>query len=159
PHLRGGLHQALHVARFDRAVVLGRRIQGRQDDGVDAFAGVFPLRAELAKTLKMPAAALRCVHAEGSGCYGHNGADDVAVDAALLAGALPGRRVRLKWMRDDEFGWDPYGPAMVMRAKAALGGDGKIADWDYEVWSNTHSTRPQSTDGTNVLAAWYLAEP
>jgi len=62
-------------------------------------------------------------------------------------------------MRDDEFGWEPYGPAMVMRAKAALGGDGKIADWEYELWSNSHSTRPQSTDGTNVLAAWYLAEP
>src|SRR5262249_44073302 len=121
--------------------------------------GVFPLRAELAKALKMPTAALRCVHVEGSGCYGHNGADDVAVDAALLARALPGRPVRLQWMRDDEFGWEPYGPAMMMRAKAALGGDGKIADWDYEVWSNTHSTRPQSTDGTNVLAAWYLAEP
>jgi CO/xanthine dehydrogenase Mo-binding subunit len=108
--------------------------------------GVFPLRAEL-------------VHVEGSGCYGHNGADDVAVDAALLARALPGRPVRVQWMRDDEFGWEPYGPAMVMQAKAALGSDGKIADWDYEVWSNTHSTRPQSTDGTNVLAAWYLAEP
>ncbi len=48
---------------------------------------------------------------------------------------------------------------MVMHAKAALNGDGKIADWDYEVWSNTHSTRPESTNGTNVLAAWYLAEP
>jgi CO/xanthine dehydrogenase Mo-binding subunit len=48
---------------------------------------------------------------------------------------------------------------MVMHAKAALGGDGRIADWEYEVWSNSHSTRPQSTDGTNVLAAWYLAEP
>jgi nicotinate dehydrogenase subunit B len=121
--------------------------------------GVFPLRAELVKTLKMPAAAIRCVHMEGSGCYGHNGADDVAVDAALLARAVPGRPVRLQWMRDDEFRWEPYGPAMVMHAKAALGGDGRIADWEYEVWSNSHATRPQSTDGTNVLAAWYLAEP
>jgi nicotinate dehydrogenase subunit B len=121
--------------------------------------GVFPLRAELAKTLKLPPAAIRCVHLEGSGCYGHNGADDVAADAALLARAVPGRPVRLQWMRDDEFGWEPYGPAMMMRAKAALGADGKIADWEYEVWSNSHSTRPQSTSGTNVLAAWYLAEP
>ena len=121
--------------------------------------GVFPLRAELAKTLKLPPAAIRCVHIEGSGCYGHNGADDVAADAALLARAVPGRPVRLQWMRDDEFGWEPYGPAMMMRAKAALGSDGKIADWEYEVWSNSHSTRPQSTNGTNVLAAWYLAEP
>jgi CO/xanthine dehydrogenase Mo-binding subunit len=117
------------------------------------------LRTELVKVLKMPAAAIRCVHVEGSGCYGHNGADDVAADAALLARAVPGRPVRLQWMRDDEFGWEPYGPAMVMRAKAALGGDGKIADWEYEVWSNSHSTRPESTDGTNVLAGWYLAEP
>src|SRR5262245_40410218 len=120
--------------------------------------GVFPLRAELAKALKMPAVAIRCAHMEGSGCYGHNGADDVAVDAALLARAVPGRAVRLQWMRDDEFRSEPYGPAMVMRAKAAIA-DGRIADWEYELWSNSHSTRPQSTDGTNVLAAWYLAEP
>jgi CO/xanthine dehydrogenase Mo-binding subunit len=121
--------------------------------------GVFPLRSELVKALRLPAASIRCVHTEGSGCYGHNGADDVALDAALLARAVPGRPVRLQWMRDDEFGWEPYGPAMVMRAKAALGADGKVADWEYEVWSNSHSTRPESTNGTNVLAAWYLAEP
>jgi CO/xanthine dehydrogenase Mo-binding subunit len=121
--------------------------------------GVFPLRAELAKALKMPATAIRCIHAEGSGCYGHNGADDVALDAALLARAVPGRPVRLQWMRDDEFAWEPYGPAMVMRAKAALGSDGRISDWEYELWSNSHSTRPTSTTGTNVLAAWHLAEP
>jgi CO/xanthine dehydrogenase Mo-binding subunit len=121
--------------------------------------GVFPLRSELVKVLKMPATAIRCAHVEGSGCYGHNGADDVALDAALLARAVPGRPVRLQWMRDDEFQWEPYGPAMVMRTKAALGGDGRIADWEYEVWSNTHSTRPESTTGTNVLAAWYMAEP
>jgi CO/xanthine dehydrogenase Mo-binding subunit len=121
--------------------------------------GVFPLRGELVKALKMPPAQVRCVHVEGSGCYGHNGADDVALDAALLARGAPGRPVRLQWMRDDEFAWEPYGTAMVMQASAALDGDGKIANWDYEVWSNSHSTRPGSTSGTNVLAAWYLAEP
>lgn len=121
--------------------------------------GVFPLRSELVKALKMPAAAIRCIHVEGSGCYGHNGADDVALDAALLARVTAGRPVRLQWMRDDEFAWEPYGPAMVMQAKGTLDGTGRIADWQYELWSNSHSTRPQSTSGANVLAAWYLAEP
>ncbi len=120
--------------------------------------GVFPLRGELVKALKLSRESIRCIHIEGSGCYGHNGADDVALDAALLARAVPGRPVRLQWMRDDEFKWEPYGPAMVMRAKAALT-DGRIADWEYELWSNSHSTRPESTSGTNVLASWYLAEP
>ena len=59
------------------------------------------------------------MHAEGAGCYGHNGADDVAFDAALLARAANGRPVRVQWMRDDEFMWEPYGAAMTMRVKAA----------------------------------------
>jgi CO/xanthine dehydrogenase Mo-binding subunit len=101
---------------------------------------------------------IRCIHTEGSGCYGHNGADDVALDAALLARGMPGRPVRLQWMRDDEFGWEPYGPAMVMKAKAAVSGD-RIIDWNYEVWSNTHSTRPDVPGGVNMLASWYLADP
>jgi nicotinate dehydrogenase subunit B len=121
--------------------------------------GVFPLREEIAKTLKMQPAAIRCIHMEGSGCYGHNGADDVAVDAALLARAVPYKPVRLQWMRDDEFAWEPYGPAMAMEIKAALDPEGRVNNWQYELWSNSHSTRPQSTSGTNVLAAWYLAEP
>ena len=121
--------------------------------------GVFPLKRDLVKALKMDPASVRCIHAEGSGCYGHNGADDVALDAALLARAVPGRPVRVQWMRDDEFGWEPCGSAMVMRAKAAVL-DGRIVDWNYEVWSNTHSMRPNAPAGANnLLASWYLAEP
>lgn len=121
--------------------------------------GMFPLRNDLAKALTLPPSAIRCIHVEGSGCYGHNGADDAALDAALLARALPGRPVRVQWMRDDEFAWSPYGCAMAMRVKAALDSEGRIVDWDYELWSNTHSMRPDDPDGNNLLASWYLAEP
>jgi nicotinate dehydrogenase subunit B len=121
--------------------------------------GVYPLRGNLVMALKLPPDKVHCIHTEGSGCYGHNGADDVALDAALLArGAPGGRPVRLQWMRGDEFGWEPFGPAMVMKAKAALGADGRIVDWNYDVWTNTHSTRPDP-GGNNLLASWYLAEP
>jgi CO/xanthine dehydrogenase Mo-binding subunit len=78
---------------------------------------------------------------EGSGCYGHNGADDAGADAALLARAMPGRPVRVQWMREEEHSWEPFGPAMVTRARAALEG-GRISSWEFDVWSNTHSTRP-----------------
>jgi CO/xanthine dehydrogenase Mo-binding subunit len=89
--------------------------------------GVFPLRRDLAKALKLGTDLVRCVHLEGSGCYGHNGADDVALDAALLARAAAGRPVRLQWMRDDEFAWEPYGAAMLARAKASLDASGKMS--------------------------------
>jgi nicotinate dehydrogenase subunit B len=120
--------------------------------------GVFPLRATMAKALDMPPSAIRCIHAEGSGCYGHNAADDVALDAALLARAAGGRPVRVQWMRDDEFAWEPYGAAMIMRARAALK-DGRIVDWNYDVWSNTHNMRPGDPDGVNLLASWSLEKP
>jgi nicotinate dehydrogenase subunit B len=121
--------------------------------------GVFPLRGNLAMALKMLPEKIHCIHAEGSGCYGHNAADDVALDAALLARAAPGRPVRVQWMRADEFLWEPFGPAMVMRVRAALSPSGRIADWNYELWSNTHSMRPSEPGGDNLLASWYLAEP
>jgi len=118
--------------------------------------GIFPLRNHLSLGLRLPIADIRCIHAEGSGCYGQNVADDVGLDAALLARAVAPRPVRLQWMRDDEFAWEPYGPAMIMRVKAALA-DGKIAEWNYDLWSNTHSTRPTEIGGNNLLASWYLA--
>jgi CO/xanthine dehydrogenase Mo-binding subunit len=121
--------------------------------------GVFPLRVDLQKALGVPASAITCIHVEGSGCYGHNGADDVALDAALVARATGGRPVKLQWMREDEFGWEPYGSPMVMKMRARITGDGHVAEWRHDVWSHPHSTRPTAGGGGNLLAGWHLAKP
>ncbi|WP_460450170.1 xanthine dehydrogenase family protein molybdopterin-binding subunit [Alsobacter sp. SYSU BS001988] len=119
--------------------------------------GMFPLRAALAEMLGTPEDKVRCIHVEGSGCYGHNGADDAAADAALLARALPGRPVRVQYMREDEHRFEPYGPVMMSRASAALDASGAIVDWRYEVRSNTHSTRPPGAG--QLLSAQLLEKP
>ena len=120
--------------------------------------GVYPLRQHLARVMRMSESNVVAVHVEGSGCYGHNGADDVACDAALLARAANGRPVKLQWMREDEFGWEPYGSAMVMKLQARLDQGGKVVDWQHDVWSHPHSTRPGGA-GSNLLAGWHLANP
>ena len=121
--------------------------------------GVYPLRDSLAAVLKLDPQSVVVAHVEGAGCYGHNGADDVALDAALLARAIPGKPVQVQWMRDDECAWEPFGSAMVMQLSAGLAADGRIVDWRHELWSNIHSSRPGRQGRVNLLAAWHLAEP
>jgi nicotinate dehydrogenase subunit B len=118
--------------------------------------GIFNLRRDLALTLDMAEETIVVRHAEGAGCYGHNGADDVALDAALLARAAGSRPVRLQWMRDDEFCWAPCGPAMALDLKASLDTDGNVVTWRHELWSNGHSSRPGRSDSPALLAAWHL---
>ena len=119
--------------------------------------GMFPLRAAIAEMLGLPPDRVRCIHAEGAGCYGHNGADDAAADAALVARAVPGRPVRVQLMREQEHRWEPYGPAMTTRVQAWLDGTGRVSGWEYLVRSNTHATRPPGAG--NLLAARHLARP
>ena len=119
--------------------------------------GVYPDRQGIAEMLRMPPANVRCIHVEGSGCYGHNGADDAAADAALIARALPGTPVRVQWTREQEHAWEPFGPAMVTKLKASLDSNGAISDWNFEVWSNTHSMRPGGAG--SMLAAQHMAQP
>jgi nicotinate dehydrogenase subunit B len=119
--------------------------------------GVYPDRQGIAEMLRMPPASVRCIHVEGSGCYGHNGADDAAADAALIARALPGVPIRLQWTREQEHAWEPFGPAMVTRLQASLDGQGTISDWNFDVWSNTHSMRPGGAGW--MLAAQHMAQP
>lgn len=120
--------------------------------------GVYPLRNTLAEMLHMQPGEVRCIQVQGSGCYGHNAADDAAADAALIARALPGKPIRVQWMREQEHGWEPFGPAMSSHVRATLDEKGKIASWQYEVWSNPHSTRPAGPPG-NLIAPRYLAQP
>lgn len=119
--------------------------------------GVYPLRDAIAEMLRVPQERVHCIHMEGSGCYGHNGADDAGADAALVAVAFPGRPVRVQWMREQEHAWEPYGSAMVSNAKARLDGSGNIVDWQYEVWSNTHTSRPAPAG--HLVPAWHLQTP
>src|SRR5665213_4363552 len=119
--------------------------------------GVYPDRQAIAEMLRVPLPSVRLIHVEGSGCYGHNGADDAAADAALIARAMPGVPVRVQWMREQEHSWEPFGPAMVTRLKASLDSNGAIADWNFEVWSNTHSMRPGGAGA--LLAAQHMAQP
>jgi CO/xanthine dehydrogenase Mo-binding subunit len=118
--------------------------------------GVYPLRKALAELLRLPPEKVRCIHTEGSGCYGHNGADDVAADAALAAMAVPGRPVRLQWTREQEHGWEPLGTGMVVEAEASLDAAGHIASWRYDVWSPSHNGRPAGAGG---LLAGLEADP
>jgi nicotinate dehydrogenase subunit B len=119
--------------------------------------GVFPDRAAIAEMLRMPEGAVRCIHVEGSGCYGHNGADDAAADAALLARALPDTPIRIQWMREQEHVDEPFGPAMVTNARAIINAEGLIDDWHYELWSNSHGTRPGTAAA--LLPARLLSTP
>lgn len=120
--------------------------------------GVYPLRESLKDLLQVPVENIHIKGVPGAGCFGHNGADDVAAEAALLAIQVPGKHIRLQWSRQEEHSWEPYGSAMLMEAAAVLGNDGKISHWQYALWSDTHSTRPGGK-ASNLLPSWYIEKP
>ncbi|MFM0297674.1 MULTISPECIES: xanthine dehydrogenase family protein molybdopterin-binding subunit [Paraburkholderia] len=119
--------------------------------------GVYPLRDGLAEMLAMPKDKIRCVHVEGSGCYGHNGADDVAAHAALIAREMDGQPVRVQWMREQENTWDHYTPAMVTEVSASLDASGSIVDWNYALWSSSHNER--IVNAGRLIPAQLLEQP
>jgi nicotinate dehydrogenase subunit B len=122
--------------------------------------GVELLKIALAQVLGLDENDVRVVHAEGSGCYGHNGADDVALDAALLARAVAPRPVLVKWTRADEHGFEPYAPATVIDMTACLDDEGQILHWGHEAFGLTHMGRPRPSPAhTNLQSAWWLSSP
>ena len=145
--LHGSIGPACAVARYDK-------------EGLTIWShaqGMFPLRGAVSELVGLPPEKVHCIHMEGAGCYGHNGADDAAGDAALIARALPGKAVRVQWMREDEHAWEPYGPAMLTKARATLDAWGNVTACEYEVLSNTHSTRPGKAG--DLIAGRYVEKP
>jgi len=121
--------------------------------------GVYFLRADLALVLKLPPENITVEHMEGAGCYGHNAADDVALDAVLLAKAAGGRPVRVQWSREDELSHAPFGAAMAIEIEADIDAQGEIVDWRHSIWGNGHTARPGRAAQPALLAATELKTP
>lgn len=121
--------------------------------------GIHKLRDAIAQALGRDPGTVVVEHAQNAGCYGHNGADDAAFDAVLLARAVPGRPVLLQWDRADELAWSPLGSAMVADVTATVTDDGRIAGWTYDAYSQGHTTRPGYAGVPGLLGGGHLAEP
>jgi nicotinate dehydrogenase subunit B len=121
--------------------------------------GIYNLRKDLSLAFRMEESDILVQHVEGAGCYGHNGADDAAFDAAWLARAVPGRVVRVRWSRADELTAAPFGPAMAVDIEADLDADHRIIGWRHDVWSNGHSGRPGRSATPALLGSWHLEQP
>jgi CO/xanthine dehydrogenase Mo-binding subunit len=121
--------------------------------------GIHRLRDAIAGALGIDAGRVSVEHVPNAGCYGHNGADDAAFDAVLLARAVPGVPVLVQWTRQDELGWSPVGSAMVTAVEAVVTGSGRIAGWTYDVYSQGHISRPGYAGVPGLLAGSYLERP
>jgi nicotinate dehydrogenase subunit B len=139
-HTHGSIGPSCAVARFDDG----------QLTCWTASQATHRLRGQLAAMLQLPAQQIRTIYLEGAGCYGRNGHEDAAADAALLARAV-GKPVRVQWMRDDEHGWDPKGPPTLIDMRAAIDKEGRVSAWCSDVFV------PDATPGGVALSAAELA--
>ena len=107
----------------------------RQDTATiwTASQGTHGNQTTFARFIGLPKDKVRLIYLEGSGCYGMNGHEDAAADAAILSRAT-GRPVRVQWTREDELGWDPKGPPQLIAISGAVASDGRILDWRTELW-------------------------
>jgi CO/xanthine dehydrogenase Mo-binding subunit len=148
--LHGSIGPSAAVASFD----------GTTLDVATHSQGVELLAPAIAEALGLAHDAVIARHVDGAGCYGHNGADDAAFDAALIAFHRPGPPVKVQWSRTDEHRLEPASPAMVVDLGARLDERGRIAEWDHDVYSYAHIGRPfpMGPERSGLLAAWSRAE-
>ena len=144
------------ILPFIRMVPSGRPAQLQNSRTVNWRSGrrhrqPIILRKQLAKMLSMPLGDVRCIYVDGAGCYGRNGHEDAAADAALLAKAVD-KPVRVQWSRADEHGWDPKGPPTLIDLRANIDASGNVTAWESEFFI------PQGAAGTVDLVAATLSD-
>jgi nicotinate dehydrogenase subunit B len=159
-------HQASYFTPFQMHAGMGPscsvadvRRNPNPDTGIQATVwsstqGVYALRATVAGLLGLSASRVRVIYEEGAGCYGHNGADDVAADAALLSREV-GRPVRVQYAREDEHGWEPLGPAMAHDLQGGIT-DGRVVAWEHVLCTPTHNSRPGGNGNPGTVVAGQL---
>ena len=156
-------HQAVYLKPYLAHASIGpscalAQWDGRQLQVWTHSQGIHNLRDDIVKALAKEAvpvakADILIHHVEGSGCYGHNGADDVAFDAVLMALRCPGQPVRVLWSRADELTHSPLGSAHRAMLKARCDATGQITHWHHELWANGYSSRPGRGLTPALLAA------
>lgn len=135
------------------------RVDGDTIEVWSQSQSIHPTRKDIALTLGVDVAKITIHHVQGAGCYGHNCADDAALDAVLLARAVGSRPVKLQLMHEDELAWEPFGPAMTIEMQGTTDAQGRITGWRHEMWSNPHIARPGLQDSPSLAAAWLLEPP
>jgi len=164
PAGRGRVHEATYARPFLAHAAIGPACGlARCEAGRLAVwthsQGVGPLRLAIARALGLEPGAVVVRHLPGAGCFGHNGADDAAFEAAFAALRLPGRTLRVRWSRADEMTAAPFGAAMAMRLSAELDPSGMPRAWTMHIWSPPHAARPGGQGGVNLAGAALMANP
>jgi len=156
-----GTHEAEYYRPYHMHGSIGTSAAVAQmgDDGTMTVwthsQSVWATAAAIEQLLGLDEGKVHAIHTEGSGCYGHNMADDAAADAALLAMEMPGTPIKLQYTRAGEHQWEPYGSAMVNKVSASLDADGNILDWEHNIYSTPHGTRPGG-DAGRLLSGRYV---
>ncbi len=166
---------ALHHGSMGPSVALAVWESAEANRGLKVWShtqGIFPLRKDLALAFAMDAQQIEVQHMRGAGCYGHNGADDVAYNAAWLARHVPGQCVRVQWTREEEMQQSPLAPAMRVKLQAKVqvnaettnmraakdGGPVELLSWQHDVWSQGHSSRPGRAATPAFKDSWQTAQ-
>ena len=118
--------------------------------------GVYQTRGAICEALKVKEQDVEMIFMPSAGCYGHNGADDAAFEAGIISMTFPDKHILLKWTREDENCWEPYGSATLSKISGTLDLKGNIVYWSHETFADTFMTRPSKGGAHNFLSYKYI---